>query len=79
MGPQSAGAAPGPACYGRGGVEPTTTDADLVLGFLDEASFLGGELPLDREAAVRAIEERIAGPLGIDVIEAAAGIYDLVN
>ncbi len=79
VGPQSAGAVPGPACYGRGGVEPTTTDADLVLGFLDEASFLGGELRLDRDAAVRAIEERIAGPLGIDAVEAAAGMYDLVN
>jgi N-methylhydantoinase A len=79
VGPQSAGALPGPACYGRGGEEPTTTDADLVLGFLDEASFLGGELRLDREAALRAIEERLARPLGIDVVEAAAGVYDVVN
>ena len=79
VGPKSAGASPGPACYGRGGVEPTTTDADLVLGFLDEASFLGGELRLDRAAALRALEQRIAGPLGIEAVEAAAGIYDLVN
>ena len=79
VGPQSAGASPGPACYGRGGVEPTTTDADLVLGFLDEESFLGGELRLDRDAAVRAIDERLARPLGISVEAAAAGVYDLVN
>ena len=79
VGPQSAGALPGPACYARGGVEPTTTDADLVLGFLDEASFLGGEMRLDREAAVRAIEQRLAAPLAIGVVEAAAGVYDIVN
>jgi len=79
VGPQSAGAVPGPACYGRGGLEPTTTDADLVLGFLDEASFLGGELRLDRAASERALEERLASPLGIAVHEAAAGVYDLVN
>jgi N-methylhydantoinase A len=79
VGPQSAGAAPGPACYGRGGVEPTVTDADLVLGFLDESSFLGGELRLDRDAAERSIEERLARPLGLGLVEAAAGVYDLVN
>jgi N-methylhydantoinase A len=79
VGPQSAGAAPGPACYGRGGSEPTVTDADLVLGFIDETTFLGGEMRLDRAAAERAIEERLAQPLGIGVLEAAAGVYDLVN
>jgi len=79
VGPQSAGASPGPACYGRGGVEPTVTDADLVLGFLDEASFLGGEMRLDRAAAETAIEERLARPLGIGLVEAAAGVYDVVN
>ena len=79
VGPQSAGASPGPACYGRGGTQPTTTDADLVLGFLEEESFLGGELRLDRAAAVRAIDERLARPLGISVEAAAAGVYDLVN
>ncbi|MBM3678114.1 MAG: hydantoinase/oxoprolinase family protein [Actinobacteria bacterium] len=79
VGPQSAGAKPGPVCYGRGGTEPTTTDADLVLGYLDPRSFLRGEMPLDRDAAAQAIEERIAKPLGISVQEAAAGIYDVIN
>jgi N-methylhydantoinase A len=79
VGPQSAGASPGPACYGRGGVEPTVTDADLVLGFLDEGSFLGGEMRLDRAAAERVIDERLARPLGLGVLDAAAGVYDLVN
>jgi N-methylhydantoinase A len=79
VGPQSAGARPGPACYGRGGVEPTTTDADLVLGFVDAASFLRGEMKLDRDAAARAIEEHVARPLGLSLEEAAAGVYDVVN
>jgi N-methylhydantoinase A len=79
VGPQSAGASPGPACYGRGGTEPTVTDADLVLGFIDETTFLGGEMRLDRAAAERAIDERLAQPLGIGVVEAAAGVYDVVN
>jgi N-methylhydantoinase A len=79
VGPQSAGAVPGPACYGRGGVEPTTTDADLVLGYLDPATFLRGEMPLDRTASERAIRGRIAEPLGLSLEEAAAGVYDLVN
>jgi N-methylhydantoinase A len=79
VGPQSAGAQPGPACYGRGGTEPTTTDADLVLGFLDDGSFLGGGLRLDRAAAARAIEEHVGRPLGLSLEQAAAGIYDVVN
>lgn len=79
VGPQSAGAKPGPVCYGRGGTEPTTTDADLVLGYVDANSFLRGEMPLDHAAAARAIEERIARPLGISVEAAAAGIYDVIN
>jgi len=79
VGPQSAGAAPGPACYGRGGTEPTVTDADLVLGFIDESTFLGGEMRLDRDAATAAIESRLAGPLGLGAVEAAAGVYDVVN
>jgi len=79
VGPQSAGAAPGPACYGRGGTDPTVTDADLVLGFIDDTTFLGGQMRLDREAAERAIEARLAGPLGLDAVEAAAGVYDVVN
>jgi N-methylhydantoinase A len=79
VGPQSAGAQPGPACYGRGGTEPTTTDADLVLGFLDDQSFLGGGMRLDRAAAARAIEEHVGRPLGLSLEQAAAGIYDIVN
>jgi N-methylhydantoinase A len=79
VGPQSAGAQPGPACYGRGGTEPTTTDADLVLGFLDDGSFLGGGMRLDRAAAARAIEEHVGRPLGLSLEQAAAGIYDVVN
>jgi len=79
VGPRSAGAIPGPACYGRGGAEPTVTDADLLLGWLDAGSFLGGEAPLDPAAAKRVIRERIAQPLGISVERAAAGIVDVVN
>ncbi len=66
-----AGADPGPACYGRGGVAPTVTDADLVLGYLDPSFFLGGKLPLHREAAERSIRQAVAGPLGMEVAEAA--------
>ncbi len=79
VGPQSAASQPGPACYDRGGRLPTVTDADLVLGFLNEHYFLGGTLPLRRERAVQAIEEHIAHPLGIRVEEAAWGIYRIVN
>ena len=79
VGPGSAGSAPGPACYGRGGTEPTVTDADLVLGYLDPDFFLGGRMRLDREAALRAVEGGIAGPLGLDPIEAAWGIHQVVN
>jgi N-methylhydantoinase A/acetophenone carboxylase len=74
VGPRSAGANPGPACYGMGGREPTVTDADLVLGYLDPDYFLGGRMRLDRDLAVRAIRRRIAEPLGLDVTEAAAAI-----
>jgi N-methylhydantoinase A len=79
VGPESAGAEPGPVCYGRGGSEPTVTDADLVLGYLDPDYFLGGQLKIDLAAARRAIEERIAGPLGLSVEEAAWGIHQVVN
>ena len=79
VGPQSAGAYPGPACYGRGGREPTVTDANLLLGFLDPENFLGGEMKLDREAAKRAVKERVAQLLGIDTIRAANGIFRMVN
>ena len=79
VGPQSAGAAPGPACYGRGGREPTVTDANLLLGFLDPETFLGGEMKLDRGAAERAVEEKVARPLGLDTTRAAHGIFRIVN
>ena len=74
VGPRSAGAEPGPACYGRGGDQPTVTDANLVLGRLDARRFLGGEMTLDVAAARAAIETKIARPLGLSVIEAASGI-----
>lgn len=79
LGPQSAGAEPGPVCYDRGGTEPTVTDANLVLGFLDPDYFLGGKVKLDKPEAVRAIKEKIAEPLGMDVVQAAAGIHDIIN
>jgi N-methylhydantoinase A len=79
VGPQSAGADPGPACYGRGGQEPTVTDADLVLGYLDPDYFLGGSMRLDKAAAEAAIRVRVAGPLGVAPLEAAFGIHDLIN
>ena len=79
VGPRSAGSEPGPACYGRGGSEPTVTDADLILGYLDPDFFLGGKMRLDREAALRTIEEKIAHPLGLDAVEAAWGIHQVVN
>jgi N-methylhydantoinase A len=79
VGPRSAGSDPGPACYGRGGKEPTVTDADLILGYLDPEFFLGGKMRLDREAALRAVEEKIARPLGLDTVEAAWGVHQVVN
>ena len=79
VGPESAGADPGPACYGRGGRDPTVTDADLILGYLDPNFFLGGRIHLDREAALGAIEEGVARPLGLHPIEAAWGIHQVVN
>ncbi len=79
MGPQSAGSNPGPACYGLGGELPTCTDADLVLGYLDKDFFAGGKIPLDYNRAIKAIEEKIASPLGLDVFEAAAGMYRVIN
>jgi len=79
VGPESAGADPGPACYNLGGRLPTVTDADLLLGYLDAEFFLGGRMPLDREAARRAIEEQVARPLGLDVVSAARGIHRVVN
>jgi N-methylhydantoinase A/oxoprolinase/acetone carboxylase beta subunit len=79
VGPHSAGADPGPACYGAGGSEPTVTDADLVLGYLDPDYFLAGRMHLDKDAAERAIEEKIAQPLGLTMIESAWGIHRIVN
>jgi N-methylhydantoinase A len=78
VGPQSAGAVPGPACYARGGTEPTVTDADVVLGMLDPQSFLHGAVELDREAAEQAVMN-IAEPLGLTLHEAAAGVSRLVD
>jgi N-methylhydantoinase A len=79
VGPHSAGADPGPACYGLGGTEPTVTDADLVLGYLDPDYFLAGRMRLDAGAARAAIERDIAGTLGLSVEEAAWGIHTIVN
>ncbi len=79
VGPQSAGAVPGPACYGRGGTVPTVTDANLVLGALGTGSVLGGRMTLDRERAERAIMDGVARPLGLDLVTAAAGILKIVN
>jgi N-methylhydantoinase A len=79
MGPHSAGADPGPASYGLGGKRPACTDADLLLGYLDPASFAGGKLPLEPELARQAVEEHVARPLGVDVEQAAAGMYRVIN
>ncbi len=79
VGPESAGSEPGPACYGRGGERPTVTDANLVLGYLDEAYFLGGAMPLDRAAAEAAIRRHVAEPLGLSLTEAAWGIHAIVT
>jgi N-methylhydantoinase A len=79
VGPRSAGASPGPACYGLGGSEPTVTDADLVLGYLDPGYFLGGRMRLDADAARAAIEEHVATPLGLSIEQAAWGIHSIVN
>jgi N-methylhydantoinase A len=79
VGPDSAGADPGPACYGRGGTAPTVTDADLVLGYLDPGFFLGGAMTLDLNAARQAIQQGVADPLGLSIEDAAWGIHQIVN
>lgn len=79
VGPESAGADPGPACYQQGGGNPTVTDADLVLGYLDPNFFLGGTMALDIELSKKAIKDKIAAPLGTTMVEAAFGIHDLIN
>ncbi len=78
VGPQSAGASPGPACYGRGGIEATVTDADLVLGYLDADSFLGGRMRLDRDLALAALA-RLGASLGLDAEEVAVGVFRIIN
>jgi N-methylhydantoinase A len=79
VGPDSSSAVPGPACYAQGGEDATVTDADLVLGYLDAGSFLGGDMKLDKAAAERVLLQRIGAPLGLDVAEAAFGIHETVN
>jgi N-methylhydantoinase A len=79
VGPRSAGARPGPACYGLGGTTPTITDANVVLGRINPAFFLGGEMMLDTDAARRAIVEGVATPLGLDPLAAASGIIEIAN
>jgi N-methylhydantoinase A len=78
VGPESAGSVPGPACYGNGGTAATVTDANVVLGYLDAAAFMGGKRPLDRSASEAAID-RIAAALNLSRLEAAAGIYKMIN
>ena len=79
VGPESAGASPGPACYGAGGEHPTVSDSDLVLGYLDANHFLGGGMSIDMEAARNAIKTKLADPLKLSVEEAAWGIHSIVN
>jgi N-methylhydantoinase A len=78
VGPRSAGADPGPVCYGRGGVAPTVTDAAVCLGYVDAASFLSGTMRLADDAARAAVQEHLAGPLGVSVVQAAAGVFDVL-
>jgi N-methylhydantoinase A len=78
VGPESAGSVPGPACYGNGGLAATITDANVVLGYLDAAAFMGGQRPLDRAASEAAVD-RVAASLGLSRLQAAAGIYRLIN
>jgi N-methylhydantoinase A len=79
VGPESASSTPGPACYNRGGENPTVTDADLILGYLNEDYFLGGTMKLWKDLAIAAMQKKIAKPLGISVEEAAWGIHRIVN
>jgi len=79
VGPRSAGAEPGPVCYGRGGSEPTVTDCNLILGYLDQRSLLDGDLAIDHAAAVAAVRKQLAEPLGVDLRTAAAAVIDVVN
>ncbi|MBS7701367.1 MULTISPECIES: hydantoinase/oxoprolinase family protein [unclassified Chelatococcus] len=79
IGPESAGADPGPACYGRGGQRPTVTDCNVILGYIDPDTFLNGSFKLNREAAHRAVEEHLATPLGVSVVEAAHAVRAIAN
>lgn len=79
VGPFSAGAEPGPVCYARGGERPTVTDANLILGYLDHGSLLGGRMSIDYDGAVAAIDKHLAKPLGLDVPKAAASVIQIVN
>jgi N-methylhydantoinase A len=79
VGPQGAGAKPGPVCYGLGGSEPTVSDANLILGYLNENYFLGGKMRLDRLAALSAIRDKIAQPLGMTELEAASGVHRIAT
>lgn len=79
VGPASAGADPGPACYGRGGANPTATDADLLLGYLSEEYFLGGTMKVEKALAAKAMKEKVADPLGISVLEAAQSVRKIVD
>ena len=79
VGPKSAGAVPGPSCYGRGGTQPTVTDCNLLLGYLDRGSLLAGDLPIDYAAAERAVGAKLAEPLKLEARAAAAAVIDVVN
>ncbi len=79
VGPQSAGAVPGPACYGRGGTEPTITDCNLVMGYLGEDNFLGGGMRLNAEASRNALDQNVASKLGMGVVDAAEGIVRIID
>jgi N-methylhydantoinase A len=79
VGPESAGADPGPACYGRGGTQPTVTDANVLLGYLNPHFFLGGDMRLEVEAAHQAVRRGVAEPLGVSVIQAALGVHEVAN
>ena len=79
VGPRSAGAVPGPVCYAAGGVEPTVTDANVVLGYFNPRALCGGSVPIDADRARQALQEQVAGPLGLDLLEAAYGVHLVAN
>jgi len=79
IGPESAGAVPGPACYGAGGTRPTVTDANVVIGFLNQTGLAGGSVPIDAALSRRAIDEVVSDPLGLDILKAAYGVHEVAN